>query len=81
MFDPRPLVAAVMLDIESKTWLYPGVKEHVVREVLGVGMTAYYQALSRLIDTELALVLDATTTNMLRRKREGLQRSRSARSA
>jgi hypothetical protein len=81
MFDPAPIAAAIMLDIEGKTWLYPGVKEHVVRECLGIGMTAFYQSLNRLIDTELALQLDPITTRRLCSKRERLQRSRSLRSA
>lgn len=70
MFDPSPLAAAIALDIEGKTWLYPGVKEHVVRESLGLGMTRYYQWLNRLLETELALILDAHTTHALRSKRE-----------
>lgn len=70
MFDLSPLAAAVMLDIEGKTWLYPGVKEHVVRECLGLSMTRYYQTLNALIDTELALQLDPITCRMLRAKRD-----------
>ncbi len=81
MFDLSPLAAAVMLDIEGKTWLYPGVKEHVVRECLGIGMTRFYQSLNQLIDTELALQLDPITTRRLRAKRDRFQRSRSLRSA
>lgn len=81
MLDLAPITAAIMLDIEGKTWLYPGVKEHVVRESLGLGMTRYYQFVNALIDTELALQLDPATTNRLRHIRTTRQRSRSARSA
>jgi hypothetical protein len=79
MLDPTVIAAAIALDIEGKTWLYPGVKEHVVRECLGLSMTHFYQWLNHLIDTELALVLDPHTTAALRAKRERGQRSRSSR--
>jgi hypothetical protein len=70
MLDPTVIAAAIALDIEGKTWLYPGVKEHVVRESLGLSMTHFYQFVNRLIDTELALQLDSLTTNRLRAKRQ-----------
>jgi transposase len=70
MLDPTVIAAAIALDIEAKTWLYPGVKEHVVRECLGLSMTTYYQWVNRLLDTELALQLDSLTTHRLQRKRD-----------
>jgi transposase len=70
MLDPTVIAAAIALDIEGKTWLYPGVKEHVVRESLGLSMTTYYQWVNRLLDTELALQLDSLTTHRLQRKRD-----------
>lgn len=79
MIDLAPLVAAAVLSIEAKTWLYTGVKEHVVRESLGLSMTRYYQLVNALIDTELALQIDPATTRLLQSKRDRLQRSRSAR--
>lgn len=79
MFDPTPLAAAIALDIEAKTWLYPGVKEHVVRESLGLSMTRFYQWVNTLIDSKLALQLDPVTTRRLQRLRETRQRSRSSR--
>ena len=81
MFDPTPIAAAIALDIEGKTWLYPGVREHVVRECLALSMTRYYQFVNQLVDTELALQLDPLTTNRLRQIRSTRQRSRSLRSA
>lgn len=79
VIDPHPLVAAIMLSLEQKTWLYSGVKEHVVRESLGLSMTRYYQWLNVLIDTELALQLDPHTVARLRHIRTTRQRSRSSR--
>lgn len=77
MFDPSPIAAAVMLDIAGKTWLYPGVREHVVRECLDLSPTQFWQAVNVLIDTELALQLDPVTTKRLRSVRD----RRSVRSA
>jgi hypothetical protein len=79
MLDLSPIVAAFILTTESRTWLYPGVKEHAVREVLDIGMARYYQILNQLLDSELALQLDPATTNRLRHIRETRQRSRSLR--
>lgn len=78
MLDLSP-AEATMLAIESKWWQYPGIKEQVVREKLDMSMTAYFEALNILIDTERALAHDPHTVKRLQRLRAGRQLSRSAR--
>lgn len=79
MFDLSPFVTAAILATEAKTWLYAGVKEHVVREGLGIGMVTYYQALNQIIDSELGMQMDPALCRLLRERRDRLQLSRSQR--
>lgn len=77
--DLAPFVAAFVLSSEAATWPFAGHKESHVRKHLDVTMVRYTQILNALIDTELALQVDAVTTNRLRHLRAARQRSRSAR--
>jgi len=70
-----------LLDIEGKTWVYPGAKETAVRKATGLSMTRAMQELNRLIDTEAALAYAPMTVNRLLRLRQRRQLSRSARRA
>lgn len=81
MIDLRPLIAASMLSIESWWWSSRGEYLNAT-DALGFSSPMRYALeLNKLIDTELALQLDPTTTYRLRAKRERYQRSRSLRSA
>lgn len=75
-FDPD--IARKILAIEAQTWVFAGRKEAHVREVLDVSMTRYYQLLNDLINTELALQIDALTTRRLQRIRAQRLHTRSA---
>jgi hypothetical protein len=75
-----PLTEAelTILTLERHTWRYRGAKEQAVRDRLGISVTAYYQALNALLDTEAALAADPLTVRRLRRVRESRVRARSA---
>ncbi|MDR1427457.1 MAG: DUF3263 domain-containing protein [Bifidobacteriaceae bacterium] len=68
-----------ILMFERQWWRYEGPKEQAIRNLFQVDVTAYYQILGSLIDTEEALAFDPQLVKRLRRIREDRQRSRSAR--
>lgn len=77
--DLAPFVAAFVLGTESVTWTWAGNKEAHVRKHLDIGMTAYYQRLNLLIDSELGQQVDPGTCRRLRAIRDARQLSRSVR--
>lgn len=68
--DLSPFVAAFVLSTEAVTWTFAGNKESHVRKHLDIGITAYYQILNALIDSELGQQVDAGTCRRLRSIRD-----------
>lgn len=58
-----------ILDMESRTFRFQGVKERAIREQLGLSRTAYYVRLNSLLDDAGALEYAPVTVNRLRRLR------------
>lgn len=56
-----------ILDLENETWMLAGHKEDAIRERFGDTPTAYYQALSALIEREEALAYRPVLVARLRR--------------
>jgi Protein of unknown function (DUF3263) len=85
---PNPEVRAVgilgerergMLDFERQWWRHAGAKEEAIRRTFGVGPTAYYQQLSRLLDDPAALAHDPMLVKRLQRQRAARRRQRASR--
>ncbi|HET6751087.1 MAG TPA: DUF3263 domain-containing protein [Actinomycetes bacterium] len=85
---PTPEVRAVgvlgerergMLAFERRWWRHAGAKEEAIRRTFGVGPTAYYQQLSRLLDDPAALAHDAMLVKRLQRQRAARRRQRASR--
>jgi hypothetical protein len=68
-----------VLAFERHWWRYAGAKEEAIRRDFGIGPTAYYQLLSRLLDDPAALALDPALVGRLRRQRAARQRRRASR--
>ena len=66
-----------VLAFERHWWRHAGAKEEAIRRQFGVGPTAYYQLLSRLIDDPAALAYDPTLVKRLQRQRASRRRQRS----
>lgn len=58
-----------VLEFESSWWLYPGPKDRVIREYLGMSATRYYQVLRRLVEDPEAMRHDPLTVKRLRKMR------------
>jgi hypothetical protein len=69
----------VMLAFERQWWRHAGAKEEAIRSTFGVGPTAYYQQLSRLLDDPAALAHDAMLVKRLQRQRAARRRQRTSR--
>jgi hypothetical protein len=67
-------LAASILAFEGRRWNRVGSKEQAVRDVFGVSLTRYYQAVNRLADDPEALELAPVLVNRLRRLRETRRR-------
>jgi hypothetical protein len=67
-----------VLHFERQWWRHAGAKEEAIRREFGVGPTAYYQLLSRLIDDPSALVYDPMLVKRLQRQRASRRRRRSS---
>ena len=65
-----------MLAFERQWWRHAGAKEEAIRRTFGIGPTAYYQLLSRLIDDPAALAHDPMLVKRLQRQRASRRRSR-----
>jgi uncharacterized protein DUF3263 len=68
-----------VLAFERHWWRHAGAKEEAIRREFGVGPTAYYQLLSRLIDDPAAIAYDPLLVKRLQRQRASRQRRRSRR--
>jgi hypothetical protein len=66
-----------VLAFERHWWRYAGAKEEAIRQQFGVGPTAYYQLLSRLIDDPAAIAYDPMLIKRLQRQRASRRRQRS----
>ena len=65
-----------VLAFERQWWRHAGAKEEAIRRQFGVGPTAYYQLLSRLIDDPAALAYDPMLVGRLQRQRASRRRRR-----
>ena len=68
-----------ILLFERQWWRHAGAKEEAIRRRFGVGPTAYYQLLSRLIDDPAALAHDPMLVKRLQRQRAARRRQRASR--
>jgi hypothetical protein len=68
-----------VLAFERQWWQHAGAKEEAIRREFGVGPTAYYQLLSRLIDDPAAIAHDPMLVKRLQRQRASRRRRRSGR--
>ena len=66
-----------VLAFERHWWRHDGAKEEAIRREFGVGPTAYYQLLSRLIDDPAAMAYDPMLVKRLQRQRASRRRQRS----
>ena len=65
-----------VLAFERHWWRHAGAKEEAIRREFGVGPTAYYQLLSRLIDDPAAIAHDPMLVKRLQRQRASRRRQR-----
>jgi uncharacterized protein DUF3263 len=65
-----------VLAFERQWWRHAGAKEEAIRREFGVGPTAYYQLLSRLIDDPAAIAHDPMLVKRLQRQRASRRRRR-----
>jgi Protein of unknown function (DUF3263) len=68
-----------VLAFERQWWRHAGAKEEAIRRQFGVGPTAYYQLLSRLLDDPAAIAYDPMLVKRLQRQRASRRRQRSGR--
>ncbi len=68
-----------VLAFERHWWRHAGAKEEAIRRQFGVGPTAYYQLLSRLIDDPAAIAYDPMLVKRLQRQRASRRRRRDGR--
>jgi hypothetical protein len=68
-----------VLAFERHWGRHAGAKEEAIRRQFGIGPTAYYQLLSRLLDDPAALAYDPMLVKRLQRQRASRRRSRSGR--
>jgi Protein of unknown function (DUF3263) len=68
-----------ILAFERHWWRHAGAKEEAIRRRFGIGPTAYYQLLSRLIDDPAALAHDPMLVKRLQRQRAARRRQRASR--
>lgn len=65
-----------ILDFERSWWAEPGPKSQTIRARFGLSSARYYQVLSRIVDSEEALVRDPLVVRRLRRSRDERRRRR-----
>jgi len=64
--DPLTGQQRAILDLEARWFATTGGKEQAIQQI-GLTPVRYYQLLNRLIDSEAALLYNATVVNRLRR--------------
>jgi uncharacterized protein DUF3263 len=67
-----------VLALERQWWRYAGAKEEAIRRQFGIGPTAYYQLLNRLIDDPAAVAFDPVLVRRLQRQRAARRRQQAA---
>ena len=77
--EPLGERARSVLAFERQWWRHAGAKEEAIRRQFGIGPTAYYQLLSRLLDDPAALAYDPMLVKRLQRQRASRRRQRSGR--
>jgi Protein of unknown function (DUF3263) len=75
--EPSPTLGERVLAFERQWWRHAGAKEEAIRRQFGVGPTAYYQLLSRLLDDPVAMAYDPMLVKRLQRQRASRRRQRS----
>jgi Protein of unknown function (DUF3263) len=65
-----------VLAFERQWWRHAGAKEEAIRREFGVGPTAYYHLLSRLLDDPAAIAYDPMLVKRLQRQRASRRRRR-----
>lgn len=70
-----------LLRFEAQWQRHGAAKEEAVRDRLGITPARYYQLLSRVIDTEDALIFDPMLVHRLRRRRDESDREQRRRLA
>jgi hypothetical protein len=68
-----------VLAFERQWWRHAGAKEEAIRREFGIGPTAYYQLLTRLLDDPAALAYDPMLVKRLQRQRASRRRRRPGR--
>jgi hypothetical protein len=68
-----------VLAFERQWWRYAGAKEEAIRRQFGIGPTAYYQLLNRLIDDPAAAAFDPVLVRRLQRQRAARRRQQASR--
>jgi Protein of unknown function (DUF3263) len=68
-----------VLGFERRWWRHAGAKEEAIRREFGIGPTAYYQLLSRVIDDPAAVAYDPMLVRRLQRQRASRRRRRTGR--
>jgi hypothetical protein len=68
-----------VLAFERRWWRHAGAKEEAIRREFGIGPTAYYQLLSRLLDDPAASAYDPMLVKRLQRQRASRRRQRADR--
>ena len=68
-----------ILELERDWFRAQGSKEDAIRDRLGMGSTAYYQALNALLDNPEAMKTDPLLVKRLRRLRSSRMKQRNAR--
>jgi hypothetical protein len=70
---------AAILAFERTWWKHAGQKEQAIRDEFGLSAARYYQLLSALIDSPIALAHDPMLIKRLQRVRDARTASRAAR--
>jgi Protein of unknown function (DUF3263) len=68
-----------VLGFERRWWRHAGAKEEAIRREFGIGPTAYYQLLSRVIDDPAAVAYDPMLVKRLQHQRASRRRRRTGR--
>lgn len=67
-----------ILDFERTWWTEEALKDHAIRDRLGISRSQYYRRLSALLDEGAAYAYDPLTVSRLRRRRVARRKARLA---
>ncbi len=65
-----------ILDLERTWWTEDALKDHAIRDQLGISRSQYYRRLSALLDEGAAYAYDPLTISRLRRRRVARRKAR-----